>query len=173
MDRQWRVRCERDLCGHARDSLDFLHAVDHRVPRDVFLWRDVLFLALAEVDAADELADDDDVDALRDGLLQRGVDDERVGGKVRRTDVGVHAQGLAEGKQASFWADFAVHAPLWTADGAYMVVVSGQCRYQSSGLAFPYPSIWHLLLCTLAKWKLAALHLSHRSHTLQRGAFPA
>ena len=125
VDRQRRVRSECDLCRHARDPLDFLHAVDHGVPRDVFLRRDVLFLALAEVDPADELADDDDVDAPRDGLLQRGVDDERVGRKVRRTDVGVHAQGLAEGEQACFRADFAVDAPLWTADGTCVAKVRG------------------------------------------------
>ena len=125
MDRQWRVRCERDLCGHARNTLDFLYAVDHRVPRDVFLWRDAQFLALAKVDAADQLADDDYVDALRVRLLQRRVNDERVGRKVRGPDVGVQAQGLAQGEQARFRADFAVDAPLWTADGAYVVTVRG------------------------------------------------
>ena len=170
---QWRVRCERDLCSHARDPLDFFHAVDHRVPCDVLLWRDVLFLALAKVDAADELADDGDVDALCDRLLQRGVDDERVGRKVRGADVGVHAQGLAEGQQASFWANFAIDAPLWTADGAYVVAGRRISRRDSHGGGFPYPSIWHLLLCTPAGWNLVALRLSCRSHILQRGAFLA
>lgn len=119
MNRQRRVRRERDLRRHARDALHFLDAVDHRVPRNVLLRRDVLLLALAKVDAADELADDDDVDTPRDGLLQRRVDDERVGCEVRGADVGVHAEGLAERKEASFRAHFAIDAPFWAADGTY------------------------------------------------------
>lgn len=119
VDRQRGFGREGDLRRHARYALDFLDAVDHGVPRDVLLRRDVLLLALAKVDTADELADDDDVDALGDGLLQRRVDDERVGGEVRRADVGVQAEGLAEGEQAGFGAHFAVDTPFWTADGAY------------------------------------------------------
>ena len=69
VDREGRVGRERDLRRDARYALDLLDAVDHRVPRDVLLRRHVLLLALAKVDAADQLAHDDDVDAARDGFF--------------------------------------------------------------------------------------------------------
>ena len=119
VDRQRGVGREGDLRRHARDALHFLDAVDHGVPSYVLPRRNVLFLALAKVDAPNELADDDDVDAPGDGLLQRRVDDERVGGEVGRADVGVQAEGFAEGEQAGFGAHFAIDAPFRTTDGAY------------------------------------------------------
>ncbi len=76
--RKRRVKRDSNLRRHARDALDLLHTIDHRVPRDVLLRRDALFFTLAKVDTADELADDDDVDASGDGILQRRVDYERV-----------------------------------------------------------------------------------------------
>lgn len=117
-DRERRIDREGDLRRHAGDALDLLDAVGHLVPRDVLLGRDVLFLAFAKVEPTDELADDDDVDALGDRLFQRRVDDERVGGKVARADVGVEAEGFAEGEQAGLGADFAVDAPFGSTDGA-------------------------------------------------------
>jgi hypothetical protein len=118
-DRERRIDREGDLRRHAGDALDLLDAVGHLVPRDVRLGRDVLFLAFAKVEPADELADDDDIDALGDRLLQRRVDDERVGSKVARADVGVEAEGFAEGEQAGLGANFAVDAPFGPTDGAY------------------------------------------------------
>ena len=76
--RKRRVGRDSNLRRDARDALDFLHTIDHRVPRDVLLRRDVLFFTLPKVDTADELADDDDVDASGDGILQRRVGYERV-----------------------------------------------------------------------------------------------
>lgn len=128
-DRERRIDREGDLRRHAGDAPDLLDAVGHLVPRDVLLGRDVLFLAFAKVEPADELADDDDVDALGDRLLQRRVDDERVGGKVARADVGVEAEGFAEGEQAGLGADFAVDAPFGPTDGAY----GGAVRVRRSG----------------------------------------
>ena len=119
VDRQGRIGRERDLGGDARDALDLLDAVDHRVPRDVLPRRDVLLLALAKVDPADELAHDDDVDPFGDRLFQRRVDDQRVGRKVGRADVGVQAEGFAQGEQARLGAHFAVDAPFGSADGAW------------------------------------------------------
>ena len=119
VDRQGRLGRERDLGGDARDAADLLDAVDHRVPGDVLPRRDALLLALAKVDPADELAHDDDVDAAGDRFLERRVDDQRVGRKVGRADVGVQAEGLAQGEQARLWAHFTVHAPFGTADGAW------------------------------------------------------
>lgn len=78
VNRKRRVGRDSNLRRHARDALDLLHAIDHRVPRDVLLRCDALFFALAKVDTANELADDDDVDASGDGILQRRVDYERV-----------------------------------------------------------------------------------------------
>lgn len=76
--RKRRVGRDSNLRRHARDALDLLHAIDHRVPRDVLLRRNALFFTLAKIDTADELADDDDIDASSDGILQRRVDYERV-----------------------------------------------------------------------------------------------
>ena len=118
MDREGRVGREGDLRGDAGDALDLLDAVDHGVPGDVLLRGHVLLLARAKVDAADELAHDDDVHALRDGRLERRVGEERVGGEVGRPDVGVEAERLAQGEQAGFGAHFAGDAPLGAADGA-------------------------------------------------------
>lgn len=51
-DREGRVLRLGDLAGDARDALDFRDGVDHVVPSDAFV---VNLLALAEVDATDEL----------------------------------------------------------------------------------------------------------------------
>lgn len=123
VDRERGVGREGDLRGDAGDALDLLDAVDHGVPGDVLLRGDVLLLARAKVDAADELADDDDVDALRDGRLERRVGEERVGGEVGRADVGVEAERLAQGEQAGLGAHFAGDAPFGAADGACGVEV--------------------------------------------------
>jgi hypothetical protein len=165
-----------DLCGHAGDALDLPDAVGHFVPRDVLVGRDVLFLAFAKVEPPDELAYDDDVDAFGDRLLQGRVDDERVGGKVARADVGVEAEGFAEGEQAGLRANFTVDAPFGAANGAYggceWVRAKGErgeevrCLFRFT----TYPSGWHLLLCMLAGWKQAVLHRPHRSHILRRDA---
>ena len=76
--RKRRVARNSNLRRHTRDALDLLYTIDHCVPRDVLLRRDALFFTLAKVDAADEFADDDYVDASGDGILQRRVDYERV-----------------------------------------------------------------------------------------------
>ena len=119
VDRERRVARECDLRGDARDALDLLDAVDHRVPGDVLVGRDALLLVRTKVDAADELAHDDDVHALRDGRLERRVGEQRVGREVRRADVGVEAERLAQREQARLGAHFAVDAPLGAADGAW------------------------------------------------------
>lgn len=119
VDRQGRIGREGDLGGDAGDPLDLVDAVDHRVPGDVLPRGDVVLLALAKVDPADELAHDDDVDAGGDRGLEGRVDDQRVGRKVGRADVGVQAEGFAQGEQARLWTHFAVHAPFGSADGTW------------------------------------------------------
>ena len=120
VDGQGRVRLERDLGGDARDALHLGHAVDHRVPRRVrvrALARAEL-LARAEVRATDELADDDDVDALGDGRLERRVREQRVGREVRGADVPVQPERLAQREQALLRAHLEVHTPFRPADRA-------------------------------------------------------
>lgn len=63
------------------------------------------------------LADDDHVKAPGDLLLEGRVLEERLARKVRRPDVGVQAELLAQLEQALLGADGA-DAPLGAADGA-------------------------------------------------------
>ncbi|SRR6266478_7155739 len=78
VNRKRRVGRDSDLRCHARYALDLLDTINHSIPRYVLLRRYVLLFALAKVDAPDELAHDDDVDADGDGFFQWRVDDERV-----------------------------------------------------------------------------------------------
>jgi hypothetical protein len=179
-DRERRIDREGDLRRHAGDALDLPDTVGHFVPCDVTLGLDVLFFALAKVEPAEKLADDDDVDTLGDRLLQRRVDDERVGGKVARADVGIEAEGFAEGEQAGLGSDFTVDTPFGAADGAYggewewgrfgKVRGKGECVLL---LLFTYPLVWHLLLCMPAKWMEAMPDQPRRSHIPRRGAYRA
>lgn len=73
--------------------------------------------ALAKVDAAGELADDDEVGAAADAGLERGRVDEGVRGKEARAQVAVGAHLLAQPQDALLWADGA-GAPFGAADGA-------------------------------------------------------
>lgn len=108
---------ERDLSRDAGDALHLRDAVDHGVPRCVLVRAHADLLARAEVRAADELAHDDHVDAACDLWLQGRVREQAVGREVRRADVGVQAQGLAEGQQTLFRANFKVDTPLRASDG--------------------------------------------------------
>ena len=80
---------------------------------------------LAEVDAADQLAYDDEVDALiDDGLFQRGGIGQ-LGPDFSRAVVGVQAHAGAQPQQALFGAFFAGQSlPLGTADGTQQDTVS-------------------------------------------------
>lgn len=89
MNLHWRVGGQSDLSCDACDTLDFGDTVDHCVPCGVWVGFDVLFLAGAEIGAADEFADDYEVCALGDFGAERRVGEEGVGGEVCGADVGV------------------------------------------------------------------------------------
>lgn len=97
-----------------RDALNLLTGVRLRVPG---LAGAVVLLPLAEVDAARELAHDDEVGALADGGLERGVLDEGVRGEEAGAQVAVRAHLLAKLEEALLRADGA-GAPFRAADGA-------------------------------------------------------
>lgn len=98
----------------ARDALDLGARVGLRVPG---VARAVVLLALAEVDAARELADDDEVGAAAHGRLERGRVDEGVGREEAGSQVAVRAHLLAQLQQPLLRADGA-GAPFGAADGA-------------------------------------------------------
>ena len=89
-----RARVERSL----HDAANFLLAVDQRVDR-LATGRSLPALArLAEVDAAGELADDEDVDAAHDLGLQRRRVEQRLD-RLHRTEVREQAERLPDGEQ--------------------------------------------------------------------------
>ena len=79
---------------------------------------DLGLLAVAKVQATDQLAHDDNLGALGDVRLERRVRDERRRGEQRGPDVGVQAELLAELEQAEFGAQRRVRAPLGPSDRA-------------------------------------------------------
>lgn len=73
-----------------------------RVPRVAVA---VIFLTLAEVDAAGEFADDVEVDAAAEVGFERGYADEGVGGEVAGAQVAEGVHFLAELEEALLGAD--------------------------------------------------------------------
>ena len=90
----------REIEGDAADALDLVGVVDLRVDAALLAVAEVAdFLGLAEIDAAGQFADDDDVEALDHLRLQRRGAGER-GIADRRADVGVEREILAQAQQA-------------------------------------------------------------------------
>lgn len=86
-----------------RNALNLRSGVGFRVPGvpvAVFL-----LLALPEVDAPRQLADDGEVDPAADVLFERGDGDQGVGGEVAGAQVAEGAEFLAELEEALFGAD--------------------------------------------------------------------
>ena len=89
--------------AEVRDARDLLLVVVVRVDRLALAVHDAALLRLAEVDAAGQLTDDDDVDALdhlgleRGGRGQSGIAD-------GRTQIGKHFQIFAQAQQTGFGA---------------------------------------------------------------------
>lgn len=106
------------LEGELRDAVDLRNGVVLEVPGALGA---VVLLRLAlvtEVDAADELAHDDEVDALDELRLQRGVLDECIG-YFDRAQVGVESEVLAQAEDGLLGAQRRVDVvPLVAADGA-------------------------------------------------------
>jgi len=63
VDRKGRVSGESDLCCNSSDPLHFSYAVHHRIVRAITI---PLFFAWTIIKTADEFANNDDVDTLRD-----------------------------------------------------------------------------------------------------------
>ena len=105
--------------GDAGDALDLVRRVDLRVDGALLAGfeRDDL-LRLAEIDAARELAHDDDVEPLDDlALERRGVGEGRVAD--RRPEIGEQAEILAQAQEPGLRALVVGHrVPFRSADGA-------------------------------------------------------
>lgn len=119
VDRERGVGALGEVRGEAGDALDFGDRVGAGVKglgvRALGGASDGL-AAVAKVDAADQLADDDDLGALGDVLLERGVGDEGGSGEDGGTDVGVEAEGLAEREETDFRPEGRVGSPFRAAD---------------------------------------------------------
>lgn len=66
MDLQWWVGSQSNLGRHTSDTLHLGHTVYHSVPSSIQIRLDILFFASTEVQSADELTDNDHVDAPGD-----------------------------------------------------------------------------------------------------------
>ena len=110
-----RVLGQGEEAGEAGDALNLGAAVGLGVAG---VAGTVVLGAVAEVDAAGKLADDDEVGTAADLGLERGAVDEGVGGEVARAQVAVGAELLAELQETLLGADGGGGAPFGTADGA-------------------------------------------------------
>lgn len=100
----------------AGDALDLGPAVGLRVHGEAL---DAVVLdAVAEVDAARQLAHDDKVGAAADFGLERGAVDEGLGGEAAGSQVAVCLELLAQFEDARLGADGRRGAPLGPANGA-------------------------------------------------------
>ena len=100
------------------DALDLGHGVVFKIPGALVTILDLRLALLAEVDAADELAHDDEVSALDKLGLQRRVLDERVG-DLHGAQIRVETKPLSEPQDRLFGAQCRLHlVPLVAADSA-------------------------------------------------------
>ena len=111
----------RQLEADARDALDLVGIVDLRIDGALLAVAEVGDgLGLAEIDAAGELAQNDDVEPFdRLALGARGVGEKRV--TDRRPDIGKQTKVLAQAKETRFRPHLVGHVvPFRPADGAKM-----------------------------------------------------
>ena len=116
----------RQLEGDAGDALDLERVVDLRVDAALLAVAEIDdLLRLAEIDAAGELAHDQDVEAFDHLLLQRrGGGERRIAD--RRPQIGEQLQVLAQPQQAGLGTDLVGHlVPFRPADGAEQHRVGG------------------------------------------------
>lgn len=95
MDLQMRVGGKGNLGRDPGDTLDFRDGVDHRIPSDAVLpiaRGRYGFFTFPEVQATDELANDDEVGAFRDLGFEWGGGEEGVGCEGCGSDVGVEPE---------------------------------------------------------------------------------
>jgi hypothetical protein len=98
------------LEGDAGDALDLVGVIDLRVDGALLAVAEIDdFLGLAEIDAAGQLAHDQDIEALDQFRLQRGgIGQRRVAD--RRAQIGEQRHVLAQAQQAGFGARVIGHA---------------------------------------------------------------
>lgn len=101
--------------GQAGDALDLDLAVGLRVHGEAAA---VILLAVAEVDAAGKLTDNDEVGAAADVSLQGGPVDEGLGREAAWPQVAIGPELLAQLEEALLRADGGGRAPFRTANGA-------------------------------------------------------
>ena len=123
MDRHRWVRCHGNLRGNSRDSLDFPNTVDHSIPGVILgsvpVWfRSVELLPLPEVQASNELSDNNEIDSLSDRLLQWAIGDEGVGGEGCRSNIGIQSEPLSESQDSLFRTD-GTYTPFRPTDRAW------------------------------------------------------
>src|SRR5690606_21335951 len=108
----------RDLEGEPDDAADLVLVVDEGVEAEALAVADVAALGLAEVDAARELTDEEQVDVLRAlGLERRGVLE--AGDHLHGADVREEAEVLAHAEQTLLRANGGAGVvPLGASDGA-------------------------------------------------------
>lgn len=101
--------------SQSRDPLDLVSVVGLRIHS---VTGPVVFYAVAEVDAARQLTDDDEVGATADFRLERGAVDQALAGEAAGAQVAEGAELLAQTEETLLRSDGGVGTPFWTADGA-------------------------------------------------------
>lgn len=128
-DRSWRVFGKSEVCGQMSDALN----LSARVRLSVHcVATSIILLALAEVDAASQFADNVEVGATADLGLERRASNERFRGEEAGTEVSKGAHFLAELQKTLLGTD-------------------------SAGAPFLKPCKW-----TLSSWRFAINILDHR-----------
>ena len=126
-DRRGRVLGQSEVGSKTSDAFDLVAVVGLGVAGVAAA---VVLCALAEVDAASELADNVEVHAAADLSLERRAIDEGLGGEETRAKVSVGAHFFAQLEDALFRTHLAC-TPLGTANGSEEDCIGGLCGLES------------------------------------------
>ena len=119
------------LKADAADPLDLMLGVGHRIDGLLLAICQRLGLVLAEVHAADQLPDNEEVDALCHDLRLEGAGGSQLGPDLGGAEVGVKAHAGTEAEQAFLGALIAGHPlPLGAAHRTQQDAVGGQALVQ-------------------------------------------
>jgi len=80
-----------------------------------------LFLAAAKIGTANEFTDDNEVGTTDNVGAKRRVEEETLGSKVCRTNVGVEAESFSESKETCFRANRCRDTPFWSSNRTYLL----------------------------------------------------
>ena len=122
----------RHVEGDAADPLDLAGGVDASIDGALLaVGKRGGFLRRAKIDAAHQLAHDQDIEAGHDFRLQGRSILQRIKAQ-RRAQIGVHRHVLADAQQATFGALLERQAiPFGTADRTHQHGVGSKCLYES------------------------------------------